>query len=142
MISWLRKLTQQPEVAQPFSGVKAIQAHLDYRSQLEDYVFGKSTEALKLPKNCCHGECMLGKWLHSEGGKHCKDIGLLDSLSMSCEEFHEAAAQAVLLADMGETEQAIAALQDGQKYADASEKFQEHLATLHISYMQPNNIFA
>lgn len=85
---------------------------------------------------CCHADCMLGKWLHSEDGILIKDASLHDSLSRcckSCEEFHQAAADAVLLADMGESKSAKATLETGQLFNAASAAFQQDLADLHTT---------
>lgn len=129
---WFRKSIDECSSPQLFNGIGAIQAHLVLRSRIEDYVNGESGEKLDVSM-CCHGDCTVGQWLHSEDGKICKDVGLLDSLFKSCEEFHEAAAQAVMLADMGKSEMAKAALEAGQLFNAASAAYQQNLAKLHIT---------
>jgi hypothetical protein len=132
MANWFRKSGDEHSASRFFNGIGAIQAHLDQRSRIEDYVNGESQAKPDVPMYC-HADCMLGKWLHGEGGDKCRDIGLLDSLSKSCEEFHEAAAQAVLLADMGRAEMAKAVLEDGRSFNAASVAYQQGLAKLHIT---------
>jgi len=127
--------------AQPFNGIRAIQAHLDQRARIEDYVNGKLQEPLNVPTTC-HAECLMAKWLHGEGGIHCTDKNLLDSVCKSCEVFLQAAEQAVVLASIGKTEMAKAALQVGQRYSEASEEFQQNLAELHLSHVWPDSTLA
>ncbi len=132
MANRFRKSSDEQSTSRFFNGIGAIQAHLDQRSRIEDYVRGESQAKPDMPMYC-HANCMLGKWLHGEDGNGCKDIGLLDSLSKSCEEFHEAAAQAVLLADMGRSEMARAVLEDGRLFNAASVAYQQNLARLHVT---------
>lgn len=133
MLARYHRVSYQQAAAHPFDGVVAIGIHLDQRCQLEDYVNG-STKTLPGVPTACHASCMVGKWLHGEGGNSCTDIALLDSLCKSCEEFREAAGQAVLLTSIGETELAKAALQIGERYSEASEQFQLNLLRLHQRY--------
>ncbi len=105
---------------------QVMKAHLEQRTQVEDYVFG---ESLELPEvaAACQADCLLGSWLHSEGKKNCIDVCLLDSLCSSCEEFREAAAQVLLLAKMGDLELAQNSLRPGEVFIDASDEFQHNL---------------
>lgn len=109
-----------------------MRAHLDQRSQIEDFVSG---ESLDMPdvSTACRADCLLGSWLHSDGNKKCIDVCLIDSLCSSCEEFREAAAQVVLLANMGETELAMNALRSGAQFIDSSDEFQHNLVAWHRS---------
>ncbi len=129
MFSRIRRLMSNLLAAQTFDSNTAIQMHLDQRSRIENYVAGKSKKLNKVPL-ICNADCMVGKWLHGDGGSQFKDTRLINSLCSSCEEFHEAASQAVLLADMGETEMAKTALQLGHVYANASAELQQHLERL------------
>lgn len=130
MLNWLRKFVNDASAGTAFDSIGTIQAHLDFRRQLESYICGKSNEPLPVIATC-HAGCLLGKWLHGEGGRDCKDVNLINSLCGSCEEFYEAATDAVLLMEMGHHEMAKAALQEGGTILDASERFQLNLAKLH-----------
>lgn len=135
MAHWFHTSGGEHSASRFFDGIGAIQAHLDQRSRVEDYVNGDSREKPDV-STCCHADCMLGRWLHSEHGVLIQDAGLLDSLFMccrSCEEFLDAAAQAVLLTDMGESESARASLGADQLFNDASVAFQKGLAELHVA---------
>lgn len=118
----------------PFNGIFAIQEHLDRRTQIEEYVEVHAHQQLNFPTDC-HADCSLSKWLRCEGGKKDLDVGLLDRLCKSCEEFQEAAAQMILLVNMGKPELAQAALQEEALFYAASERLQEYLAQLHVLHL-------
>lgn len=135
MMNLFRSSTDERTGPQPFNGIRAIQAHLDQRSRIENYVNGGVRAKIDLLL-CCHAGCQLGKWLHSEDGVLIQDADLGDSLSgccKNCEEFRHAASDAVLFADMGESELAKAALGPGQLFDHASTAFQQNLADLHAA---------
>lgn len=92
-----------------FVPIWSIQSHIDYISRLNDYVTGKTREQPDLEANC-HADCHLAKRMHGEGGKPCIDIDCCNSLCQYCEDFHENAAQAVLLTSMGDAEAGRAAM--------------------------------
>src|SRR5512135_985361 len=89
---------------QAFNKTGALLVHLEFRSRLEDYVEGRASQPVALTPSACHANCSVGRWLHSECGRKCKDMELINSLCRSCEEFYEAASEAVLLMRMGDTE--------------------------------------
>lgn len=120
--------------AKPFNGIFAIQEHLDLRTRIEEYVRTHTHQQLNFP-TACHADCSLGKWLLSESAMQSADVGLLDRLCQSCEEFQEAAAQVILLVNMGKSELAKAALREDALFAEASERFQEYLAQLHVLHL-------
>ncbi len=122
---------QRSPTDQSFSKTATLLVHLEFRSRLEDYVEGKAKQPVALAPAACHTNCSVGRWLHGEDGKNCKDRGLIDSLCRSCEEFYEAASEAVLLMQMGNTEMAKAVVFDGETIARASDRFQMNLSRLH-----------
>ncbi|MBI4808327.1 MAG: CZB domain-containing protein [Nitrosomonadales bacterium] len=130
MLQLFRKKVSKRSVTQPFNGIRAIQAHLVQKSRVEDYVNGNSKVKVDELMSC-HSSCALGKWLHDDGGA-LKNKALLDALQRNCEEFQAAAVQAMLLADMDKPDLAKAAIQHGQLFHDASDRFQQCLAELHI----------
>ena len=122
----------------PFNGIRAIRYHLEQRSRIEKYIAGELQGPLNVPLTC-YSNCSLGNWMHGGGSKPGADNQILASLCRSCEAFQEAAAQAVLLKDMGKAEMARAALQTGNVYSEASEKFQSCLAKLHLKSIGESN---
>lgn len=113
----------------PLVGFKSIRDHLLLRNIVEKFVGGCLKESPQIP-NTCHRECEVGKWIHSEEGRHLKNASLLDALCLSCENFSEAASQAVLLAKMGEVEAAQLLLGNDSLYSEASMQLQLHLEEL------------
>jgi hypothetical protein len=115
-----------------FDGIRAIQAHLDQKSQIEQHVQHTAAEAPGF-KLDCHADCVLAQWLHSEPAKHCNKSHLLNAACKSCEEFYEAATQAVMLANMGMIEQAQKSITVGQPFEIASDALQTNFAQIHIA---------
>ena len=134
MFSVFRKNKNEQKPIHSLNCIRLIQAHIDYRNQIEDFVNGQLIDKPKMQVGC-QAECKLGKVLHSESGKHYKDAVLLDSLCNSCEEFREAAAQVVLFTEMGKMESKEIALPLWSKFSVASEEFQNNLATFHLTYI-------
>ncbi len=120
--------------AKPFNGIFAIQEHLNQRTRIEDYVEAHSPQQLDVPK-VCHADCSLDKWLLCDNAMQSADVGLLDRLCQSCEAFQEAAAQVILLVNMGKIDLAKAALREDALFAEASERFQEYLTQLHVLHL-------
>jgi hypothetical protein len=118
----------------PFNGIIAILEHLDLRTRIEEYVEEPAHQQFSVPTDC-HADCSLAKWLQCEGGKQDLDVGLLDRLCKSCEEFQESAAQVILLVNMGKTELATAALREEALFSAASVRYQEYLGQLHILHL-------
>ncbi len=116
-----------------FNGIRAIQEHINQRSQVEAYVQGYSSIKPELTEGCCKG-CTLGEWLHGEGARYFSDVILLNELQESCYEFHEAASQAVLLVDLGKREAAITIVRGSRLFKDASDRYQSNLAKLHLAF--------
>jgi len=116
-----------------FNGIRAIQAHINQRFQVEAYVQGYSSNKPDFPRECCDG-CLVGKWLHEAGSKVCSDITLLNDLQDSCFEFHEAASQALTLVEQGKRDAAIAIVRGSRYFKDASDRYQSNLAKLHLSF--------
>ena len=128
---WQQVVVQNKSLPiQRFDGIRAIQKHVDQRYQVEAYVQGYSSNRPVLPKECCEG-CKVGKWLHSEGGKHA-DVALLNALHDSCFEFYEAASQALMLVEMGKRDEAIRLIRGSKYFKDASDRYQANLAKLHL----------
>lgn len=116
-----------------FDGIRAIQKHINQRFQVEAYVQGYSAIKPQIPMECCEG-CMVGKWLHDEGGKQCSDVNLLNDLHESCYEFHEAASQALMLVELGKREAAMTIVRGSRFFKDASDRYQSNLAKLHLAF--------
>ena len=116
---------------QPFDGFKAIEIHLDQSAKVKDYICARTKEIPDVPL-ACYSDCVVAKWLHSEHGKECDSCKLPDSVCKRCEEFHEIAAQLVLLTKMGMPLPALEVVKSVLNFASASSRFQSALAELHV----------
>lgn len=133
MLCQFHSYANKSAAGQPFNGIVAMQEHLDQRRRVEDYVEGQSKILPNVPTTC-DGDCTVGKWLHSEGGRKCTDVKLVDALCESCTEFRDAASHVVVLARCGRSDLAKEALQEGRLYANTSEEFQQHLVMFNCRY--------
>lgn len=113
-----------------FNGFRLIDAHLQERKIVENFVRGHATDC-DLPEDVCHRGCLFSEWFQSAEEKSPDDQPLFDQLCESCDDVYKAATQAVLFKKTGDEIAAQALLGDHSKYAELSEKFQEHVLTLH-----------
>ncbi|MDH2915831.1 MAG: hypothetical protein PXX77_03040 [Gallionella sp.] len=132
MLTWLLKSLGKNDVSQSFNGVRAIQTHLDQKDRIEAYVNGTSNQKSGVFMRC-NSDWKLSLCPHGIGEKLSRDTALLDSICSSCDHFHDAVYQVVLLKDLGKNQIAKTILQTGKMYAEASEEFQKNLAELHSS---------
>lgn len=114
-----------------FDGIKAIREHHDHVARLRDYLCARTKEVPDLPLTC-HTGCHVAQWMHSESVKECANRKLIDAVCKRCEEFHEIAAQSVLLTKRDLPEPASDVLQSALDFRNASKRFQEALTALHL----------
>jgi hypothetical protein len=74
----------------------------------------------------------VAQWLNSGGGQECANRKLLDSACKRCAEFHEIAAQSVLLTKLDMPEPVAEVIQSAMNFENASNRFQAALAELHV----------
>lgn len=116
----------------PFNGVKLIQAHVNQRAVIECYVNGLSKVRPIVPTDC-QPSCSLSQFLYSDGGNQLLDVKQANLVCKRCEQFQEAASQAVMLVGINRADSAQDALKDGGIFKTASAHFQESVAALHVS---------
>ena len=116
---------------QSFDGLKAIQEHLRYVDRLKDYLCARTKGIPDVPLSC-HAECLVAQWMLSEIVRECANRKLIDAVCKRCEEFHEIAAQSVLLTIRDLPEPASDVLQSALDFRNASKRFQEALTELHL----------
>jgi hypothetical protein len=110
-----------------------MQNHLEQKNCIQAFVQGNRNEKEKIQTDC-YSACILAKWLHEEA-EHNKDVlNKINAVCNLCEQFMEAASQIVQFTDRGKTDLARTALQDGQLYAEASDKFQRNLENFHVGH--------
>lgn len=82
---------------------KAIDAHLEWRKRLTDYLKGISTESLRVSVVACDDHCLLGKWIHSIGKQQFPHLKGLEELRAVHADFHLCEGDILLKHDTGET---------------------------------------
>ncbi len=116
---------------QSFDGDKAIQVHRDHVAKFKDYLYARTKEIPDLPL-ACYSQCVVIQWMYSEQVNECANKKLIESACKCCEEFHEIAAQSVLLTKMDMPEPFSEVIQSALDFEKASCKFQQAIVALHI----------
>lgn len=109
----------------------AIEAHIKWKSRLESYIQGTSTEELKVEAICRDDQCPLGKWIYSTGGERFGTIDTFGDMKGHHALFHQCAGRIVETAQAGKKDEAMRLLQYGD-YVRASEQVKRLLAKLYV----------
>jgi hypothetical protein len=109
----------------------AIEAHIKWKSRLENYIEGTSTEDLKVEVVCRDDQCPLGKWIYSTGGERFGSIDTFGDMKGQHALFHQCAGRIVETAQAGKKDEAARLLQYGD-YVRASEQVKRLLAKLYM----------
>jgi hypothetical protein len=109
----------------------AIEAHIKWKTRLENYIQGNSTEDLKADVVCRDDQCPLGKWIYSTGGQRFGTIDTFGDMKGQHALFHQCAGRIVETAQAGKKEEAMRLLQYGD-YVRASEQVKRLLAKLYV----------
>ncbi len=109
----------------------AIDAHMKWKTRLEDYINGSSGEDLRVEAVCRDDVCTLGKWIHGTGGEQFADIEAFGEMKDQHAQFHACAGRVVGVAQSGRADDAMRMLQHGD-YVRASERVKMLLARLYV----------
>jgi hypothetical protein len=109
----------------------AIEAHIKWKSRLENYIQGTSTEDLKVETVCRDDQCPLGKWIYSTGGERFGSIDTFGEMKGQHALFHQCAGRVLETAQAGKKDEAMRLLQYGD-YVRASEQVKRLLAKLYV----------
>lgn len=109
----------------------AIEAHIKWKSRLENYIQGTSTEELKVETVCRDDQCPLGKWIYSTGGERFGTIDTFGEMKGQHALFHQCAGRVLETAQAGKKDEAMRLLQYGD-YVRASEQVKRLLAKLYV----------
>lgn len=112
----------------------AIDAHMKWKMRLSAVIDGTSTEQLDPDVIGRDDQCVLGKWIHGEGGRNYEDSMLFLKLRDDHATFHRCAANVLREALTGDKEQARIMLTTGE-YSRASMHVTSALAKLYARYM-------
>jgi hypothetical protein len=142
-LDWFKRILGQPgEAAAPppadasmelagLNFMTAIEAHIKWKSRLESYIQGTSTEELKVETICRDDQCPLGKWIYSTGGERFGTIDTFGDMKGQHALFHQCAGRIVETAQAGNKDEAMRLLQYGD-YVRASEQVKRLLAKLYV----------
>ncbi len=72
-----------------------MQAHINWKLRLQDYLDGKSAEPLDPMMICRDDQCELGRWIHGPGMAHFHGLGPFHQLRATHAQFHHVAADVV-----------------------------------------------
>ena len=109
----------------------AIEAHIKWKSRLESYIQGTSSEDLKVETVCRDDQCPLGKWIYSTGGQRFGSIDTFGEMKGQHALFHQCAGRILETAQAGKKDEAMRLLQYGD-YVRASEQVKRLLAKLYV----------
>lgn len=121
-------------VAAEFAGLNfmtAIDAHMKWKTRLENYIQGTGNEDLKVEVVCRDDQCPLGKWIYSTGGERFGEIDTFGEMKDQHAAFHRCAGKVLETAQAGRKEEAMRLLQHGE-YVRASEQVKRLLAKLYV----------
>ncbi len=142
-LDWFKRILGQPgEAAAPppadasmelagLNFMTAIEAHIKWKSRLESYIQGTSSEELKAEVICRDDQCPLGKWIYSTGGERFGTIDTFGDMKGHHALFHQCAGRIVETAQAGNKDEAMRLLQYGD-YVRASEQVKRLLAKLYV----------
>lgn len=109
----------------------AVDAHMRWKSRLETYINGTSTEDLVVDTVCRDDQCPLGKWIYARG---VNDFGYSETffdMKAHHAHFHRCAGDVLRTAQAGEKDKALQLLHQGD-YVRASERVKTLLAKLFV----------
>jgi hypothetical protein len=109
----------------------AIDAHMKWKTRLEDYIQGTSSEDLKVDVVCRDDQCPLGKWIYSTGGERFGAIDTFGEMKHHHTRFHECAGNILATAQGGQKDEALRLLHHGE-YMRNSERVKRLLAKLYV----------
>jgi hypothetical protein len=74
---------------------QAVQAHINWKLRLQNYLEGKSDEKLDPMVICRDDQCELGQWIHGAGMGHFHELEPFHQLRADHAQFHYVAANVV-----------------------------------------------
>ncbi|MBN8488821.1 MAG: CZB domain-containing protein, partial [Burkholderiales bacterium] len=104
---------------QAFSLESAIRAHVDWRTRLRNAAMqGEQIDVQNVSRD---DGCPLGGWLHGEGRHRCGQLPSFTALVAEHAGFHRQVGVVARLVNAGQSEQAVAAMDGGTPFAEATQ---------------------
>lgn len=110
-------------------GKTALDAHVQWKTRLRDYITGASSESLEVAIVARDDQCTLGRWLASEGELHYGGRPEFERIRATHARFHHAAGEVLATAQQGNRQAALQMLDSGA-YPQASDEVAEALVAL------------
>lgn len=108
----------------------AIGAHQNWKTRLDAYLEGRSSEDLRPEHICADDRCDLGKWIHSSGAEQLGRFPVFSELRAVHRMFHHQASSVVALHQSGKADEARRLL-DGD-YSKTSNRIIRRLQDLKL----------
>jgi hypothetical protein len=109
----------------------AIDAHMKWKTRLENYINGTSNENLRVEVVSCDDKCPLGHWIYGPGGESFGHIQSFTDMKAMHAHFHSCAGHVLATAQQGRKDDALRMLDHGE-YVRASERVKMQLAKLYV----------
>lgn len=87
--------TQKAKIREEINLADAVQAHINWKLRLQNYLDGKSQEQLDPMVICRDDQCELGQWIHGAGMNHFHELEPFHQLRADHAQFHYVAANVV-----------------------------------------------
>ncbi len=113
----------------------AIDAHMKWKTRLENYIQGNSKEDLRVDAICRDDQCTLGQWIHGTGGEQFARMDIFGEMKAQHAHFHACAGRVLTVAQLGRKDDALRMLQQGD-YVRASERVKMLLAKLYVQIVE------
>jgi hypothetical protein len=108
----------------------AIDAHMQWKLRLKGAIDGGTSSGLVATEVARDDLCVLGRWIHGDGGKQHRHLAQFSALKEQHAEFHAHAASVVAEAKAGNTEEARRLMAGA--FARSSEAVKHHLIRLYL----------
>jgi len=118
--------------------VAAIEAHRKWKKRLVDYADGNSTEKLDPTVICRDDQCILGKWIYTEGNTFVGHLPTFHKLKAKHASFHISAGEIVELVKQKKNTEALEAIQSGD-FSNHSRDVQTMLSQLYMALKNNEN---
>lgn len=109
----------------------AIDAHMKWKTRLENYINGTSDEDLRVEVVSCDDKCPLGQWIYGRGGESYGGFHSFAEMKSMHAHFHRCAGDVLATALQGRKDEALRMLDQGD-YVRASERVKMLLAKLYV----------
>lgn len=110
---------------------EAIEAHQNWKKRLRAMVDGNSAEELIAEVISRDDQCILGKWIYTEGDRKFSSLAKFEQLKQNHAKFHVCAGDVLRLAQAKNHKDALQELDNGE-YARSSLQVIRDLVSIHI----------